>query len=72
MNNIGPQQSYPVPQGILDYQGTNYIALSLWALDKDGAKVEGLRLEAGGVIQSGYGDVPLSYLTPYEMRPDAY
>ncbi|KAI2686525.1 CAZyme family GH35 [Penicillium roqueforti] len=44
VNNIGPQTSFPVPEGILNYQGTNYLALSLWVLESDGAKLESLDL----------------------------
>ncbi|PKY08982.1 beta-galactosidase [Aspergillus campestris IBT 28561] len=44
VNNIGPQTAYPVPQGILNYQGPNWIALSVWALESGGAKVESLEL----------------------------
>ncbi|CAI7573668.1 unnamed protein product [Penicillium discolor] len=44
VNNIGPQTSFPVPEGILNYRGTNYLGLSLWVLESDGAKLEGLDL----------------------------
>ena|SRR5882757_2966649 len=29
INHIGPETSYPVPQGILNYNGTNWLALTL-------------------------------------------
>lgn len=54
MNNIGPQVSYPVPEGILNYDGQNYLALTLWSLETSGAKVAGLSLEIGTPLQSGY------------------
>ncbi|KAJ5774795.1 Glycoside hydrolase family 35 [Penicillium paradoxum] len=44
VNNIGPQTSYPVPEGILNYHGTNYLALSLWVLESEGAKLDSLEL----------------------------
>ena len=72
MNHIGPQTSFPVPEGILNYHGTNYIALSLWAQAPGGAKVESLALEATAVIESGYGDVELAPMPAYRPRPDAY
>ncbi|KAF7353098.1 Beta-galactosidase [Mycena venus] len=33
VNNIGPQTSFPVPQGILNYNGVNTLGISLWAAD---------------------------------------
>ena len=72
VNNIGPQTSFPVPQGILDYHGTNYLALSLWALDNNGAKLEGFKLVSTAVIQSGYQNMELSPLPAYTLRAGAY
>ncbi|KAL9031706.1 MAG: hypothetical protein Q9196_000302 [Gyalolechia fulgens] len=72
VSNIGPQTSFPVPEGILNYHGTNYVALSLWALDARGAKIEDLQLVSTAVIQSGYGPVELSPMPAYEERVGAY
>lgn len=36
-----------MPQGILNHQGTNYIAVSLWALDTAGAKLGDVSLTVG-------------------------
>ncbi|THX45687.1 putative beta-galactosidase, partial [Aureobasidium pullulans] len=55
VSNIGPQDVFPVPQGIFDYNGPNYLAVSLWALDEGGAKISNLSLVAGPVIQSDKG-----------------
>ncbi|KAL1962757.1 hypothetical protein VTN77DRAFT_9211 [Rasamsonia byssochlamydoides] len=41
VNNLGPQTSFPVPEGILNYNGTNYVAITLWALDPNGARIHG-------------------------------
>ena len=71
MANLGPQTAFPVPEGILDYHGSNYIALSLWAEEKGGARLPGLSLEATAVVDSGYGDVPLSPQGPWIERPSA-
>ncbi|KAI1760360.1 glycoside hydrolase family 35 protein [Hypoxylon sp. FL1150] len=46
-SNIGPQTVFPVPEGILNYEGGNYIGLTLWALEAGGAKIPGLELVAG-------------------------
>ena len=72
VNNVGPQKSFPVPQGIWDYAGTNYIAFALWSLEAGGAKVEGLELSVNGTILSGYGDVPMSPMSSWEEREGAY
>ena len=52
VSNIGPQTSYPVPEGILNHHGTNYVALTLWALDPTGAAIPDLILSADAMIQS--------------------
>lgn len=72
VHNIGPQDSYPVPEGILNYNGTNWIAVSLWALDAKGAKIDGLELVSDTVIQSARGPVTLSPMPAWSARPGAY
>ena len=72
VNNVGPQTSFPVPEGILNYHGTNYLALSLWALDAAGAKIENIELASTASIQSGYGPVSLSPMPAYTPRVGAY
>ncbi|KAE8209696.1 hypothetical protein CF327_g6353 [Tilletia walkeri] len=45
---LGPQNVFPVPQGILDYGGTNAVGLALWALEEaedNGRLEEGISLE---------------------------
>ncbi|KAI1390475.1 glycoside hydrolase family 35 protein [Hypoxylon trugodes] len=54
VNNLGPQNRFVLPEGILNYNGTNYLALTLWSLDPSGDTVEDLALEVDGIIQSGY------------------
>lgn len=72
VNNIGPQTIFPVPEGILNYHGSNYLAVSLWAQDSDGAKVSNFSLIAGKAIQSGYGPVELSPMPGWTKREGAY
>lgn len=72
VNHIGPQTSFPVPEGILNYHGTNYIALTLWAQAAGGARIEGLTLESTAIVQSGYGSVELSPMPAYTPRLNAY
>jgi beta-galactosidase len=52
VNNIGPQLRYPVPEGILNYYCTNYLALTLWSLENDPVKMTGLALQTDAVLQS--------------------
>ncbi|CAD0109214.1 unnamed protein product [Aureobasidium uvarum] len=72
VSNIGPQDVFPVPQGIFDYNGPNYLAVSLWALDEGGAKISNLSLVVGPAIQSGYGPISLSPMTGWSKREGAY
>ena len=72
VNNIGPQTVFPVPEGILDYHGTNYVALTLWALDAAGAKLTDLELMADATVLSGYSPPALSPMPAWQQRPGAY
>jgi hypothetical protein len=72
LNHVGPQTSFPVPVGILDYHGENWVAMTLWAMENGGARVAGLVLEATAEIQSGYGGVALSPMPRWERRTGAY
>lgn len=72
VHNVGPQDVFPVPQGIWNYNGSNYLAVSLWALEEGGAKISNLSLVAGPVIQSGYGPISLSPMTVWSERKGAY
>ena len=72
VNNIGPQTKYPCPEGIWNYHGTNWIAVSLWSLERDGAAIGNLELVAGPVIQTGRGPVPLVDSPAWSPRAGAY
>ncbi|KAH8886198.1 putative beta-galactosidase A [Thozetella sp. PMI_491] len=72
INHLGPQTRFPVPQGILNYSGTNYIALTLWALEKDGARLGGLVLEIDAIIASGMDSPALSPQPAWTKREGAY
>lgn len=61
VNHLGPQTRFPVPEGILDYSGQNFIAVTLWAQQAGGAKLGGLELVADAVIQSGYQKPRMSW-----------
>lgn len=72
VHNIGPQDAYPVPEGILNYHGTNYVGLSLWALDAEGAKVDGLELVSDGAVLTSLGEVGVVESPAYGVREGAY
>ncbi|PYH85697.1 beta-galactosidase extracellular [Aspergillus uvarum CBS 121591] len=72
VSNIGPQTSFPVPQGILNYQGTNWIALSVWAQNEGGAKVEGLELSYETPVLTALKGVKSVDQPKYKARKGAY
>ncbi|OKL55621.1 putative beta-galactosidase E [Talaromyces atroroseus] len=72
INNLGPQTTYPVPEGILNYNGDNFIAVTLWAMDTDGAKLAGLDLVPTAVIKSGYSRPALAPQPTWTLRDGAY
>ncbi|KAK5149882.1 hypothetical protein LTS14_010597 [Recurvomyces mirabilis] len=72
VHNIGPQDNFPVPEGIWNYHGSNYVAVVLWSLEAAGARVGNLSLVAGQALQSGFGPVALSPLTGWQPRAGAY
>ncbi|KAI1503315.1 glycoside hydrolase superfamily [Biscogniauxia marginata] len=71
-SSIGPQTVFPVPEGILDYHGTNWIGLSVWALDDTGAKVPDLTLVAGTPVWTGREKVELVGSPAWAERKGAY
>lgn len=72
VNNLGPQTVFPVPEGILDHNGKNDIALTLWSLDAGGARIGGLELVPQRVIKSGYSKPGLSPMPGWALREGAY
>lgn len=72
VNNVGPQKVFPVPEGIINHQGKNTVALSLWAQDVEGARLGGLELSAVAVVQTGYGKVEASEQPAWKERTGAY
>ncbi|GLB33458.1 putative beta-galactosidase, domain 3 [Lyophyllum shimeji] len=72
VNNIGPQTVFPVPQGILNYNGPNTLAVSLWALGSGGAKLNSLGLHLTAKVESSMTTVINQPLTAWLPRPEAY
>lgn len=71
-SNIGPQTEFPVPEGILNYNGENWIGLAVWAVDASGARVPGFSLKAGTAVQTSRSKVEVVKGPSYEKRSDAY
>lgn len=69
---IGPQTEFPVPEGILDYKGRNWIGLAVWALDKSGARVPGLHLKVGTPVLTSRKRVKTVKGPSYVKRRHAY
>lgn len=72
VNNLGPQTAFPVPEGILNYNGRNDVALTLWALDSQGAKLGGFQLVPQMPILSGYKKPALVAQPGWTEREGAY
>ncbi|KAF5322689.1 hypothetical protein D9619_001054 [Psilocybe cf. subviscida] len=72
VNHVGPQKSFPVPQGILNYQGTNTLAVSLWAANAGGAKLDSLGLKVLSRVESTMPSVTNQPLTSWSARQGAY
>lgn len=51
---IGPQTRFPIPPGIINLNGNNRIAVSLWSMSAAGAKLDSVNLFAYGQYTTGY------------------
>jgi beta-galactosidase len=71
-SNIGPQTVFPVPEGILNYRGENWVGITVWALENTGAKVPGLELTAGTPVWTGREKVKLVDSPAWSQRKGAY
>ncbi|KAF7422991.1 hypothetical protein PC9H_011155 [Pleurotus ostreatus] len=52
ISSLGPQTSFPVPEGILNHRGNNEVLVSLWALNSGGARLKKLELNKRGTFSS--------------------
>ncbi|KAF9522175.1 glycoside hydrolase family 35 protein [Crepidotus variabilis] len=55
--NLGPQAKFPVHEGILNYGGTNTVAVALWAMTPNVTIAPRLRLKIDGIYESGIGKI---------------
>ncbi|KKK12171.1 hypothetical protein P175DRAFT_0510530 [Aspergillus ochraceoroseus IBT 24754] len=52
--HIGPQSLFPFPPGVINQQGENTLAISLWALTDQGARLDQVELTAYAKYRSGF------------------
>lgn len=72
INNVGPQSAFPVPQGVLNYHGKNWLAVLVWGQEGEGVKLSNFTLEAGVPVWSSLEE-PTNVPTPdYRKREGAY
>ncbi|KAI9045940.1 glycoside hydrolase family 35 protein [Aspergillus affinis] len=72
VNNIGPQTRFPVPEGILNYNGVNTVALIVWTQEDSPLKLCGLALETDAIVQSGYRKPSLVEGETWKIRSGSY
>lgn len=68
--NLGPQVSFPVHEGILNYHGQNTVSISLWALgdQPQDLKIPSFQLVQLGVYSGGVGGVVVNNPGWSELR----
>lgn len=72
-SNVGPQTEFPVPEGVLRYNGENWLGIVLWALGSDGASVPGLEWVLGTTpALTGRGTVTDVEAPAWTARAGAY
>ncbi|KIP05238.1 glycoside hydrolase family 35 protein [Phlebiopsis gigantea 11061_1 CR5-6] len=62
----GPQEIFPLPEGILNHQGENELLVTIWSLDADGAKFADLELVATAVVSTSKEPVSLVTSPSYD------
>lgn len=71
ISHLGPQTKFPVHEGILNYQGQNDFALTLWALDDQGARISGLELIIDKILEGGVGPIECNN-PPYNSSRESF
>lgn len=72
INHIGPQTDFILPEGILDYSGRNWLAITLWSQSDSPVGLDGVRLRTGAQLATGYGPVTTVEAPIYQKRNGAY
>lgn len=66
--HIGPQWRYPVPEGILNYHGSNTLAMTIWAMEEGGAKLPGMGWDVSNITATGFDEIELSEAPEWAER----
>jgi hypothetical protein len=72
ISHMGPQTVFPVPEGILNYQGSNWIGMAIWSLAEQGSVVPGFKLEASKPVITSRQTVEVVDAPGWTLRPGAY
>ncbi|KAJ4298716.1 hypothetical protein N0V88_003748 [Collariella sp. IMI 366227] len=73
ISHIGPQTSFPVPEGVFKYNGTNTLAMVIWATHTEGARVQPLNLQLDTTFSESSRRQVLPIAAPaWAERPGAY
>ncbi|KAJ5731456.1 beta-galactosidase [Penicillium malachiteum] len=72
VNHIGPQSHFPIPEGILNHNGINYLALAVWSQDTESFQLAGLKLQAEAVVLRGYEKPSLVPAQSFTPRKSSY
>ncbi|KAK1146759.1 hypothetical protein N8T08_002520 [Aspergillus melleus] len=72
--HLGPQTSFPVPEGIFNYKGKNTIALTVWSQEEGeaAAALDGVSLKAGPPVLSDRPMVKLVESPSWSQRENTY
>jgi len=60
VGNLGPQSKFPVHEGILNYRGSNTVAVALWAMTPNVPITPNLQLTLDSVYEGGVGNVQVN------------
>ncbi|KAK0613084.1 beta-galactosidase precursor [Bombardia bombarda] len=73
ISDVGPQREFPVPEGVWNYDGENWVGLAVWATREGGARVPRLELRAKTAVMTGRaGRATLVGGTGWTVREGAY
>jgi hypothetical protein len=72
VNNVGPQKSFPVPQGIINHRGMNWLAVEVWAQQSEGARLTNFTLKAGTPVWTSMKEPRMVERPDYRKRAGAY
>jgi hypothetical protein len=71
VNDLGPQTYFPVPEGIINHRGKNWISVLVWALDDGGCKPN-VRLDSAMPVLTSMKPVEMVESDRWAPRRNAY